>query len=143
MPNYKPTPPPLGSKELPEYLWRELDRVGRNLADNADAVFYRTLPHTDNSASNGISANYKLDGNVVRISTSVTLTLTGIAYKVPNREVVLINIGTGVLSMKSQGTESSASFRFALGTNYQISQNYSITIWYDLTSSRWRAISKT
>lgn len=143
MPNYVPTPPPFEVKGLTEYIGRELNRVGRNLADTADAVFYRTLPHTDNSLSNGVSANYKIDGNVLRLSTSNTLTLTGFAIKAPNREVVLINIGTGVISMKSAGTESSASFRFLLGTNYQISQNYAITLWYDLTSARWRAIART
>jgi hypothetical protein len=144
MPNYIPPPPPLKGDDLPAYVNRELNRVGKNLADNAESIFYRTLPYTDDSLTAGASANYKIaQGNVIRISTSATITLTGIAVKQYNREIVVLNIGTGVLSFKSQGTESSASHRFALGMNYQISAGYALTLWYDLTSSRWRALSRS
>lgn len=141
---YTPTTPPLDVKDLPSYISRELNRISKTLADNSEAIFYRTIPATDNSATAGISANYKIaTGSVIRISTSATITLTGIAVKDPNREVVLLNVGTGVISLKSQGTESSASYRFALASNYQLSQNAAISLWYDLTSARWRAIGKS
>lgn len=144
MPNYIPPPTPLEQKDLPAYLWRELNRVGKNLADSAELIFYRTLPYTDDSLTAGASANYKIaQGNVIRISTSNTFTLTGLAVKQYNREIVILNVGTGVLSFKSQGAESSASHRFALGINYQISAGYAVTFWYDLASSRWRALSRS
>ncbi len=143
MPKYVPSPAPL-DKELGSYLQRELTKVGQVLADNADSVFYRTLPATDNSLTAATSANYKIvEGNVIRISTSNTMTLTGIAVKLPNKEIVMVNIGTGVISLKSQGTESSASYRFALASNYQLSQNAAISLWYDLTSARWRGIGRS
>ena len=144
MPNYKPTPAPLTAEGLAPYTYRELQRVGQNLADNADSICYRTLPATDDSVTAGTSANYKIaNGNVIRISTSNTITLTGLAVKSPNREVVMINVGTGVIALKSQGTESSASYRFALVSNYQLSLNASVILWYDLKSARWRALARS
>ena len=144
MPNFIPAPAPLTDKDLGAYVYRELHRVGQALLDSADRVLYRTLPATDDSLTAGTSANYKTpSGNVVRISTSNTVTITGIAHKNPNREVVYLNSGTGVLAFKSEGTESSASFRLLMATNWQVSANASITFWYDGKSSRHRAIAKT
>jgi hypothetical protein len=143
MPKYVPSPTPI-DKDLGSYIQRELTKIGQVLADNADSVFYRTLPATDDSFTAGVSANYKIaEANVIRISTSNTVTITGIASKLPNRERIIINVGTGVLVVKPEGTESSASFRFALQTTYQLSQDASIVFWYDLKSARHRCIGRS
>ncbi len=143
MPKYVPSPAPL-DKDLGSYIQRELTKIGQVLADNADSVFYRTLPATDDSLSAGTSANYKIaEANVIRISTSNTITITGIASKLPNRERIIINIGTGVVVLKSEGTESSASFRLALPSTWNLSQNAAAVLWYDLKSARYRGISIT
>lgn len=145
MGNYSPTPPPGDGKALAEYVHRELRRVGDNLADAADMIHYRTPYQADASLSNGISANWRCANvNVLRCSTSNTITITGIAYKQAKREMTFINIGTGVLAFKNAGTESSASYRFALPSAlYQISANHAVTFWYDPASSRHRPISRT
>lgn len=145
--NYEPTPVPLGGdpKAIIEHLARELRRISNSLRDDSDTVHYRTLPANQGSLTAGVSANYKIvAGNVVRISSSATVTLTGLAYKIPNKEVALVNVGTGVVVLKHEGTESSASYRFALSESlWQLSANAAATIWYDAASARWRGIGRT
>jgi hypothetical protein len=142
--SYEPASLPTDPKNLVEYLSRELRRLAGTLKDDAQVVQYRTTPATAGTLSAGISANYKIPaGNVVRLSTSVTVTLTGLALKAPNREVVLLNVGTGVLHLKNAATESSASYRFALVNSLDLSQNAACTLWYDGASARWRAIGRT
>lgn len=143
--NYQPGPTPLDDKSVREYLSRELRKIAESLRDNAQTVFYRTSPETDLSLSAGDSANYKagLNSNVIRISTSTTVTLTGVTDKTPFRERVFINTGHGVLYLKSEGSESSASHRFALPSNWQLSANATASIWYDPVSSRHRGIGRT
>jgi len=143
MTSYAPGPvPPLGG--LVRFLTEELKRLASLIRDDAPTVQYRTSPANQGSLTAGVSANYKIaDGNVVRISTSATVTLTGIAYKVPNREIVLINVGTGVVVLKDQATESSASYRFALVNSLDLSQNAAAVLWFDSYSARWRVLSKT
>ena len=144
MGKYVPTPRPNEVKDLPEYIHRELRRVGDVLADPADAIHYIT-PYADASLSDAISANWKCpNATIIRCSTSNTITLTGIAYKQAKRNFTFANIGTGVLAFKNAGTESSVSFRFALpAALYQISANHMVTFWYDPASSRHRPVSRT
>jgi len=138
--SYTPAPVPVDPQRLAEFLRRELGRIADNLKN---PVQYRTMP-ANASLSAGVSANWLVaPGNVVRISSSATATLTGLAVLNPaNRELVLVNVGTGVVVLKSQGTESSASFRFALASDWQLSANAAAVLWYDSYSSRWRGISR-
>lgn len=145
--SYTPNPPPFDVKELPRYIQQELDRLGRALEDNSDKVFYRTMPTTSNSlsVSNGVSANWKVDGNILRVSTSTTQTFTGLQRGAlsGNREIVFINIGTGVAVLKREAAESSASNRLALVTDLSLSQNGAVIFWRDPYSFRWRGIGRT
>src|SRR5688572_22091356 len=107
MSTYTPTPPPQELKAVVEYIHRELRRVGDAVADPADSIHYMT-PYADASLSDAISANWKCpNATIIRCSTSNTITLTGIAYKLPKRNFTFLNIGTGVLAFKNAGTESS------------------------------------
>lgn len=145
--SYTPSPPPFDIKKLPEYLQRELRRISSDLADNASAVFYRTDPTQaiSLSVSSGSSANWKVAGNVLLVSTSVTQTFTGLqrASMDGMREVVFVNIGTGVAVLKSEAAESSASNRLALVSDYQLSKNAAAILWRDPFAARWRGIAKT
>lgn len=143
--NYQPGPIPHDDRQLREFLSRELRRISAALQDSASTVFYRTSAETETSWSAGDSANYKagLYSNIIRISTSSTVTLTGIADTTPFRERTVINVGTGVLVLKNEGTESSASHRFALPTNWNLSANATASIWFDPFSSRHRGIGRT
>ena len=143
--NYVPAQPPSDPQQLAEFLRRELQRIGTALRDDAAVVQYRTISVNAGTLSAGISANWKIAaGNVVRISSSLTVTLTGLAVlNPPYRELVLINVGTGVVVLNSQDAASSASYRFALAATWQLSAGAAAVLWYDAASSRWRGISKT
>ncbi len=143
--NYEPSPLPVSNEALREYLYREFRRISASLKDNAVTGFYRTSVDTETSLSAGDSANYKvgLTANITRISTSNTVTLTGIADTTPYRERTFINVGTGVLVCKNEGTESSASYRFALPAHWNLSAGAVATFWYDPYSSRHRGLNRT
>src|ERR1041384_2509696 len=144
---YIPSPPPFDIKQVPEYLQRELRRISEDLADSAESVFYRTSPTTSGSlsVSNGSSANWKVGGNILLVSTSTTQTFTGLQRGALDglREVVFMNMGTGVAVLKSEAAESSASNRFSLVTDYQLSKNAAATLWRDPFAFRWRGLSRT
>lgn len=132
-------------KDLAEYIQRELTRLSNSLGDDVPRVQYRTN-YANASLSAGVSANWKIAaGNVIRISASVTQTLTGLALSPPLacREIVLMNVGTGVVVLNSQDAASSASSRFALPTNWNLSANAAAVLWYDPVSSRYRGVSRT
>lgn len=141
---YLPSPAP-GVSELPRYLAQELRRISDAIRDSSARVFYITNSENESSLSAGDSANYRCgaSANVIRVSTSSTVTLTGIADKTANRVRIFVNIGTGVLVLKNAGTESSASHRFALAQDWNLSANATATLWYDPTSARHRGIART
>lgn len=148
MPRYVPSPVPFDVKDVPRYLAAELRRIGDALADPSEAVFYRTIPvrATSLSMSAAVSANWRVAGNVLLVSTSNTLTLTGLQRSGMdgNREVVFYNVGTGVLALKSEGTESSASNRFLLPSAlWNLSANAAATLWRDPFAARWRGLNKS
>lgn len=141
--SYEPGPLPQDVRHIIEFLSREFRRIAAVVRDDSPVVQYRTDPVNQGSLTAGVSANYKIAaGNLVLISTSATVTLTGLANTAPNREMVLINVGTGVLVLKSEATESSASYRFALVNSFDLSQNASATLWFDPHSFRWRCIGR-
>lgn len=142
--NYEPAPLPQDPKQLIEYLSRELRRISASVRDDSPVVQYRTAPANQGSLSAAVSANWKIAaGNVVRISSSVTVTLTGLAGIIPNRELALINVGTGVVVLKSEASESSASNRFSLPTDWNLSANACAVLWKDPYSLRLRGLSRT
>lgn len=142
--NYVPSNPPTDPAKLAVYLYRELSRLSTIIRDDASKVFYRTLSANQGSLTAGVSANYKIAaGNVIRISSSATVTLGGLVIDDYFREVVLINVGTGVVVLKSEDSGTSASYRFALPTDWNLSANASATLWRDPVSARLRGIAKT
>jgi hypothetical protein len=147
--NYEPLGVPLvdskqtGARSIAEFLGRELRRIASTLKDNAPTVQYLTGPVVA-SLSDAISANWKAPiGNVVLMSTSSTITITGIADVTPNRVRTFINTGTGVVVFKSAGTESSAPYRLALPADWNLSAGAAATLWYDSFSARHRGLSRT
>ena len=142
--NYEPAPVPSDPKQLAEYLTRELRRFGALMRDESQVVLYRTMSANQGSLSAGVSANWKIAaGNVIRISASATVTLTGLAHTNPNREIALINVGTASVVLKTEDAASSSAFRFALPLDWHLSANASAILWYDSHSFRWRGLSRT
>jgi hypothetical protein len=85
--SYEPGPVPGDDKQVREYLSRELRRISNSLK----TVVYQQTPVVA-SLSAGISANWKVAGGVVLMSTSSTITITGIA---DTRARTFVNTGTG------------------------------------------------
>ncbi len=144
--NYQPAPVPTDPKDVPAYLARELRRISDALRDDAPAVLYLTQPVDQGSLTAGVSANWRIAaGNVLRISTSSTVTLTGLALgpAAANRVLTVVNVGTGVAVLKNDDAASSATARFALSApDWQISANGAATLWVDARSNRLRGISR-
>lgn len=140
---YVPAPIPDAAK-LAEYLRRELQRIGVETRDDREVVQYRTRA-ANASLSAGVSANWRVAaGNVVRVSTSSTQTLTGLQVLNPaGREIALVNVGHGVLVLTSEDAASSASHRFALPATWQLSANACAVLWYDAASARFRGLART
>jgi uncharacterized protein YjeT (DUF2065 family) len=131
---YTPSPVPHEAQRIAEFLRRELQRISGAFIEDTPVVQYRTR-FADASLSAGVSANWKVAaGNVIRLSASTTLTLTGL---------VLMNVGTGVVVLLSENAASSASSRFALPTTWQLSANAAAVLWYDPVSFRFRGVSRT
>lgn len=142
---YTPSPVPNETQRVAEFLRRELQRISGAFVEDAPVVQYRTR-FADASLSAGVSANWKVAaGNVIRLSASTTLTLTGLllADPVACRELVLMNVGTGVVVLLSENAASSASSRFALPATWQLSANAAAVLWYDPVSFRFRGVSRT
>lgn len=140
--NYEPAQPPKDPARLAEYLTRELRRIASTLNEEAPRVHYAVGQLTPVTwAAN----NYKPEGldaaNVVRISASVTQTLSGIALHSPYRLMQIINIGDGVVVLPDEDTGSSASSRFATASPVNLSADSSVLLWYDPISSRWRPLA--
>lgn len=141
--NYTPEPPPL-TNPITEYLHRELQKIAAAHNDAQPTVLFLTSPANAGTLSAGISANWKVPaGNVIRISASATLTLTGLGMKQANRVVSLINVGTASVVLPSENAASSASYRFALPSTWQLSANCAALLWYDSFSARWRGLART
>jgi hypothetical protein len=133
--SYEPAPTPTDAKQVPEYLSRELRRISNLLK----TVVYQQTPVVA-SLSAGISANWKIPAGIMLMSTSSTITLTGIADTRPH---TFVNTGTGVVFFKNEGTESSASYRFALTGNLNLSAGAALSTVYDVRSARHRGLSRT
>lgn len=66
--------------------------------------------------------------------------ITGLAGGADGLDVVILNIGTtNNLVLKNESASSTAANRFTLGGDVTIGPGQSAHLWYDSTSSRWRA----
>lgn len=83
------------------------------------------------------------DAVMLRLSSSGTFNITGIAGGADGRLLVLHNIGANAIVLVSGGAGSTATnrFNFPGGVDVVLTPNKVITIQYDATSGRWRAAS--
>lgn len=80
--------------------------------------------------------------NVLRLSTDASRTITGLtapsAYGVTKW---IMNVGGFNLVLSKQNASSTAANRFAIGADITLTPDTSALIWYDMTTSRWRALA--
>lgn len=80
--------------------------------------------------------------SVLRLSTSGIFTVTGLAGASSGRILVLHNVGANAFILASESTSSTAVNRFALSHDLRLGLNQSVTLQYDATVSRWRALTE-
>lgn len=141
--SYAPGPTPTNPEAVPAFLARELARISAATKDNAPSVKYAPGTISPAFTANNFKPNGLAAANVVRISTSATQTLTGIAQFDAWRELYVLNVGTGTLVLTSEDAASSASARFSLPATWNLSANASAHLWRDAISARWRGVSRT
>jgi len=79
----------------------------------------------------------------VRINSDAARNITGLAGGADGRAVLLHNVGGFTITLKDESGSSTAANRFALNADVGLAADSSIWLWYDSTSSRWRAIGGT
>jgi hypothetical protein len=95
------------------------------------------------------------DYNPTGLSTASTLRLdtdansgagrsiTGLAGGADGRIIIIHNVGSNPLRLKSENVGSSASNRFSFAVDIVLGSKRSVTLQYDSTSSRWRLLHTT
>lgn len=83
------------------------------------------------------------DAITFRISSDAARSITGLAGGTAGRVIVLQNVGSYGITLSNESASSTAANRFAIGSNLVIGPNCSIALQYDVTSARWRAISRS
>lgn len=76
---------------------------------------------------------------IIRQTTTAATTITGLSGGSSGRMIVFFNIGTHDIDFINESTSSVAANRFSFGVDYCLAPNKSVILWYDSTSSRWRA----
>lgn len=105
------------------------------------------LPSDVSPASIGGSQNdYAPTGHatasVLRLTAGAAYNITGLAGGADGRILRLVNIGTNNITLLNESASSLAANRFMLnGANAVLGTMDSVTLLYDSTSSRWRAIA--
>lgn len=76
---------------------------------------------------------------VIRVDTDATRTVTGLAGGADGRVIFILNVGSNSLVLADGSVSSAAANRFALGADRTLTTKQGILLWYDSTSSLWRA----
>lgn len=81
--------------------------------------------------------------SVLRLSSDASRTITGLAPGGPvlnGRIIILNNIGSNDIILADQSASSSDVNRFALGANFTLLSNETVSLIYDETAERWRPL---
>jgi len=98
----------------------------------ADVISGATLNADANDYAAGDGAN------VLRLTASTAVNITGIAGGSAGRILFLYNVGSNNITLANANTSSSAANRFDIGKDFTIRASHGAAIQYDATSSRWR-----
>ncbi len=78
---------------------------------------------------------------VLRLSTDASRIISGIAGGTDGRALTLLNVGSNNIVLADDSASSSATARFALVSDLIMKPDSGVSLLYDSTSSRWRAIT--
>jgi len=77
---------------------------------------------------------------ILRLSTDASHNVTGLAGGSDGRLLLIFNVGSFDIVLKDEDAGSTAANRFALNGDITLQPDDSVILWYDATSSRWRAV---
>lgn len=77
---------------------------------------------------------------VLRLSSDASRDITGLAGGADGRVLLVFNVGSNNIVLKDESASSTAANRFALNGDITLAADNSVILWYDATSSRWRAV---
>lgn len=78
--------------------------------------------------------------SVLRLSSDASRDITGLAGGADGRVLLVFNVGSNNIVLKDESASSTAANRFALNGDITLAADNSVILWYDATSSRWRAL---
>lgn len=80
------------------------------------------------------------DANLLRLSASGAINLTGISRGEEGRLLSLVNVGANTITLKNQDILSAAINRIIGlgGADFALAANASAILWYDDITQRWR-----
>lgn len=78
-------------------------------------------------------------GVALRLTSDAARVITGLTGGLDGRVVIVINVGGFNITLSDENASSSAANRFALTADRVLAPDDAVPLWYDSTSSRWRA----
>jgi hypothetical protein len=119
--------------------------LGNNIAlwaDNGGLTFNgKTSPSQITSNQNDYNPTGLHHNLHIRINSDASRDITGVVAGINGEMLVLHNVGAFNIVLRDENAGSSAANRFALNADITLAPDQSIWLWYDSTSSRWRAIN--
>lgn len=119
-------------------------------SETGNAAFQRGIAFTGVVSPPQIMANrndYAPDGfaaaSALRLSSDASRTITGLAGGSEGRTIVVHNVGSNNIVIANQDSSSDAANRFLLGSNVTLGADAALSLRYDATTQRWRALSPT
>jgi hypothetical protein len=79
------------------------------------------------------------DAVVLRLTSTGAQSITGIVAPATTKTIIIFNIGAANIALTNASASSTAANRFEFGGNKLLNPNEGITLWYDITTARWRA----
>lgn len=110
--------------------------VQQSISLSGDITPTQIAVSTNDYAPTGFST-----ASAVRLSTDAARNITGLAGGSDGRIIILHNVGSFNTVLTNQDAASSAANRFLFGGDLTLLPDYSVTLRYDATASRWRAIT--
>jgi len=109
-------------------------------ANNAGNVVL--TPPTIGSSQNNYNPTGFGNAGLLRIAASTAVNVTGLAAGATGRLVQVHNVGSFNITLTDSDTNSTAANRFSLrgAASFILTPNKTISLQYDATSARWRAI---
>lgn len=79
--------------------------------------------------------------NIVRLSSSLNVDITGLLAQPAGARYYVFNVGSFTIKLKNDNAGSILANRFLFKSDLSIEAKEGIVIWYDGASSRWRALN--